>query len=235
MKTGTGALGLVLVCGLLLSGCSALGLPDLEREAAVKASNRLIYRGGPYTEDELQRMEVFSPQYAARHRMSQAVSELQRELGPINRGEKIASVESDVQIEQHYKDFINKAVLSGDQKKMDEAKAIAQAVADVYGHKIPFLKENQAPVSVDDTEKQQTLTMPEAQRTPAQNHDTGKKVKPNAYGLGVNADQYGRSHIYRLKDGTPLSPIFQDGVKRDVYGPGVHQDQFGRPVYDSRP
>ena len=58
-------------------------------------------------------------------------------------------------------------------------------------------------------------------------------VWPNAYGLGVNADQYGRPHTYQLQDGQQLDPTFQDGVKRNAYGLGVHQDQFGRPVYDS--
>ena len=58
-------------------------------------------------------------------------------------------------------------------------------------------------------------------------------VRPNAYGLGVNADEYGQPHTYRLQNGTPVDPIFQDGVKRNGYGLGVHQDQFGRPVYDS--
>jgi len=58
-------------------------------------------------------------------------------------------------------------------------------------------------------------------------------VLPNAYGLGVNADQYGRPHTYQLQSGQQLDPIFQDGVKRNGYGLGVHQDQFGRPVYDS--
>lgn len=58
-------------------------------------------------------------------------------------------------------------------------------------------------------------------------------VTPNAYGLGVNSDQFGRPHTYQLRDGTPVAPIFQGGVRRDAYGLGVHSDQFGRPVYDS--
>lgn len=60
-------------------------------------------------------------------------------------------------------------------------------------------------------------------------------VKPNAYGLGVNSDEFGRPHVYRLEGGGELSPIFQDTVKRDAYGLGVHSDTFGRPVYDSQP
>ena len=58
------------------------------------------------------------------------------------------------------------------------------------------------------------------------------EVKPNAYGLGVNSDQYGRPHSYHLDNGQRLEPIFQNGVKRDAYGLGVHADQFGRPVHD---
>ena len=61
------------------------------------------------------------------------------------------------------------------------------------------------------------------------------QVTPNTYGLGVNSDQYGRPHCYRLQDGTKLDPIFQNNVKRNGYGFGVHQDQFGRPVYDAQP
>jgi hypothetical protein len=59
------------------------------------------------------------------------------------------------------------------------------------------------------------------------------RVKPDAYGLGVNSDQYGRRHTYKTSDGEDLSPIFQKDVKRDAYGLGVHSDPFGRAVYDS--
>lgn len=65
--------------------------------------------------------------------------------------------------------------------------------------------------------------------------DGSLNVTPNAYGLGTNADQYGRPHVYRLQGGAPLPAIFQDDVRRNAYGLGVHSDQFGRPVYDSRP
>jgi hypothetical protein len=58
-------------------------------------------------------------------------------------------------------------------------------------------------------------------------------VQPNAYGLGVNADQYGRPSTYQLQNGQQLDPIFNSGVKQNVYGPGVGQDQFGRPVYNA--
>ena len=60
-------------------------------------------------------------------------------------------------------------------------------------------------------------------------------ITPNAYGLGVNSDQYGRPQTYRTQDGQQLSPIFQGGVKQNAYGPGVGMDQFGRPVYSSPP
>jgi hypothetical protein len=60
-------------------------------------------------------------------------------------------------------------------------------------------------------------------------------VAPNAYGLGINADEFGRPHTYRTQGGEKLSPIFQEGVRRDAYGLGVHADEFGRPVYDGKP
>lgn len=60
-------------------------------------------------------------------------------------------------------------------------------------------------------------------------------VRPNAYGLGVNSDQYGRPHRYETGEGRPTDPIQQEGVKRDAYGLGVHADEFGRPVYDGKP
>lgn len=63
----------------------------------------------------------------------------------------------------------------------------------------------------------------------------GRDVSVDAYGLGLNADQYGRPHLYRLNDGVRLPGIFSGGVQRDAYGLGVHMDQFGRPVYDSAP
>lgn len=58
-------------------------------------------------------------------------------------------------------------------------------------------------------------------------------IRPNAYGLGVNADQYGRPSTYQLQNGQQLDPIFNNGVKQNAYGPGVGQDQFGRPVSNS--
>jgi hypothetical protein len=48
-----------------------------------------------------------------------------------------------------------------------------------------------------------------------------QEVRPNAYGLRVNADQFGRSHAYRLEDGSKLEPIFQDRVRRNAYGLGA--------------
>jgi hypothetical protein len=68
-------------------------------------------------------------------------------------------------------------------------------------------------------------------------HPAGEllEVAPNAYGLGVNSDQYGRPHVYRTPDGTPLPGIFTDGVERDAYGLGVHADEFGRVLRDDEP
>jgi hypothetical protein len=60
-------------------------------------------------------------------------------------------------------------------------------------------------------------------------------ITPNAYGPGVNSDQYGRPQTYYLQDGQQLSPIFQGGVQQNAYGPGVGMDQFGRPVYSAPP
>ena len=60
-------------------------------------------------------------------------------------------------------------------------------------------------------------------------------ITPNAYGLGVNSDEFGTPQTYRTQDGQQLSPIFQGGVKQDAYGLGVSADQFGRPVYSSPP
>jgi len=60
-------------------------------------------------------------------------------------------------------------------------------------------------------------------------------ITPNAYGPGVNSDQYGRPQTYYLQDGQQLSPIFQGGVQQNAYGPGVGMDQFGRPVHSGPP
>lgn len=63
----------------------------------------------------------------------------------------------------------------------------------------------------------------------------GQTIRPNAYGPGVNSDQYGRPQTYYLQDGQQLSPIFQGGVQQNAYGPGVGMDQFGRPVHSGPP
>ena len=55
-------------------------------------------------------------------------------------------------------------------------------------------------------------------------------VEPDAYGLGVGSDQYGRPTEWETGDGQPVDPIFQDDVQPDAYGPGVGMDPFGRPV-----
>lgn len=61
------------------------------------------------------------------------------------------------------------------------------------------------------------------------------KITPNAYGLGVNSDQYGRPQTYHLQDGSKLPAIFQGGVQQNAYGPGIGMDQFGRPVRSGPP
>lgn len=55
--------------------------------------------------------------------------------------------------------------------------------------------------------------------------------QPNDYGLGTNADQYGRSFNWQYRDGSSVSPIFNNDVKPDAYGLGVGMDPFGRPVH----
>jgi hypothetical protein len=62
-----------------------------------------------------------------------------------------------------------------------------------------------------------------------------QSIKVNAYGAGLNADEYGRPHVYRTRDGRKLNTVKQEGVQRDGYGFGVHIDQYGRPVRDSQP
>ena len=71
------------------------------------------------------------------------------------------------------------------------------------------------------------------QAVPNQPYNSPTTVQPNAYGLGVNADQYGRPSTYQLQNGQQLDPIFNEGVKQNAYGLGVGQDQFGRPVYNA--
>ena len=61
------------------------------------------------------------------------------------------------------------------------------------------------------------------------------EIEPNAYGLGVDSDQYGRPHTYRTPDGRALPGIFTDDVRRDAYGLGVHADEFGRALEDGAP
>lgn len=81
-------------------------------------------------------------------------------------------------------------------------------------------------------------TLPAAGQSPAPSQRSAPEqldVKPNAYGLGVNSDQYGRPHAYRTDKGEALPGTETGDVKRDAYGLGVHSDRFGRPVYDSKP
>jgi hypothetical protein len=71
------------------------------------------------------------------------------------------------------------------------------------------------------------------QTTPNPPPTSSITVQPNAYGLGVNADQSGRPTTYQLQNGQQLEPIFNNGVKQNAYGPGIGQDQFGRPIYNA--
>ena len=71
------------------------------------------------------------------------------------------------------------------------------------------------------------------QATPNQSYHSPTTVQPNAYGLGVNADQYGQPSTYQLQNGEKLDSIFNAGVKQNAYGSGVGQDQFGRQVYNT--
>lgn len=57
----------------------------------------------------------------------------------------------------------------------------------------------------------------------AEEFDPFVQIEPDAYGLGVSQDQYGRD--VKL-DPDPFVRI----EKEDAYGPGVHMDQYGRPV-----
>jgi hypothetical protein len=76
-------------------------------------------------------------------------------------------------------------------------------------------------------------TSDQSQATQNQLYNSSGTVQPNAYGLGVNSDQYGRPTTYQLQNGQQLDPIFNAGVKQNAYGPGIGQDQFGRPVYNA--
>ncbi len=58
------------------------------------------------------------------------------------------------------------------------------------------------------------------------------RIKPDAYGLGVNSDQYGRPHKYETQDRDTLPGIVNEKVERNAYGLGVHKDQFGKRVRD---
>ena len=80
-------------------------------------------------------------------------------------------------------------------------------------------------------------TLPALAEEPLPQRPTGEllEIEPNAYGLGVNSDQYGRPHAYRAPDGEPLPGILTDGVRRDAYGLGVHADELGRAVVDGEP
>jgi hypothetical protein len=56
-----------------------------------------------------------------------------------------------------------------------------------------------------------------------------KGIHPNAYGLGIHSDEYGRPVKYQVQ-GEPEADTTLLQVKQDAYGPGVGMDQYGRPV-----
>lgn len=62
-------------------------------------------------------------------------------------------------------------------------------------------------------------------------HSMNGNYQADAYGLGTNADQFGRSFNWQYRDGSTVSSIFNNDVKPDAYGLGVGVDPFGRPVH----
>lgn len=58
----------------------------------------------------------------------------------------------------------------------------------------------------------------------------GQPYKPNAYGLGVHMDQYGRAFQWKTQSG---QPVILEPVQPNAYGPGVGMDVYGRPVKQS--
>lgn len=57
-------------------------------------------------------------------------------------------------------------------------------------------------------------------------HGEPGRIRENAYGYGVHADQYGRPGQWVTDQGeAAVGP-----VEEDVYGPGIGQDPYGRPV-----
>ena len=54
-------------------------------------------------------------------------------------------------------------------------------------------------------------------------------VQPNAYGLGVNADQYGRPTTYQLQNGQQLDPYIQQRCKAKRIWAG----RWPRPVWEA--
>lgn len=65
--------------------------------------------------------------------------------------------------------------------------------------------------------------------------DTGtplynQQIKTDAYGYGVNSNQYGQPVKYAPAYDGSFSPGEQLTVKPDAYGMGMGMDQYGRPV-----
>ncbi|MDH3978460.1 MAG: hypothetical protein OEU86_08090 [Gammaproteobacteria bacterium] len=60
----------------------------------------------------------------------------------------------------------------------------------------------------------------------AQTTNENLELKNDAYGLGVDSDQYGRP--WQKSDPNM-------NLQKDAYGPGVHADQYGRPIQQQPP
>jgi hypothetical protein len=60
----------------------------------------------------------------------------------------------------------------------------------------------------------------------AQTANENLELKKDAYGYGVDSDQYGRA----WKRSDPNMDL-----KKDAYGLGVHSDQYGRPIQQQPP
>ena len=56
-------------------------------------------------------------------------------------------------------------------------------------------------------------------------------LRPNAYGPGIHANQYGQAVTVAPDFGGQPGEMLQ--LKQNAYGLGVHMDQFGRPVRES--
>lgn len=58
--------------------------------------------------------------------------------------------------------------------------------------------------------------------------NTNDTLRPNAYGPGVHANQYGQAVTVAPDFGGVPGEVLR--LNQNAYGPGVHMDQYGRPV-----